>query len=90
MTTTYLATLEEPTVWDTLDQTLVVFLTGGAIPPSCLTDPEVIGLAPASGSWCLVLWDEAAQRAFYSRSTTLSAAMCEADGARYLEDGYPY
>ena len=88
-TTAYLATLEEPAAWDTLDDTLVLFLTGGAIPPLCLTDPEVVGLAPASGNWCLTLWDEAAQRAFYSRSTVSSLAMCEPDAAKYLEDGLP-
>jgi hypothetical protein len=89
-TTAYLATVEETTLWDTLDDTLVLFLMGGTIPPSCLTDPEVVGLAPASGNWCLTLWDEAAQRAFYSRSTADSSVMCEADAARYLEDGYPF
>jgi hypothetical protein len=88
--TAYLGTVEEPAAWDTLEDTLVLYLTGGAIPLACLVDPEVIGLAPVSGNWCLTLWDEAGQRAFYSRSSASSETMCEADAARYLEDGLPF
>jgi hypothetical protein len=61
----YLATVEDPSLWGTTEQTLVLFLQDGVAPVERLNDPTVIGLRPAAGSWSLRLWDEKSRRAFY-------------------------
>ena len=62
----YLAVVEDPALWDTTEPVLVIFLEEGSKPPDSLVDPDVVGLAPARGSWRLLLWDRASRRAFYS------------------------
>jgi hypothetical protein len=62
----YLAVIENPALWDTTEPVLVIFLEEGSKPPNSLVDPDVIGLAPARGSWRLLLWDRASRRAFYT------------------------
>ena len=84
-TDVYLATVEEPSLWATTEQTLVLFLHEGAVPPLRLADPEVIGLRPATGTWVLLLWEATTRRAFYEAYRP--GWMPEADAARYLDDG---
>lgn len=84
-TDTYLATVEDPSLWETTEQTLVLFLEEGAVPPARLHDPEVIGLRPAIGTWLLLLWEAESRRAFYEQYRP--GLMSESEAARYLEEG---
>jgi hypothetical protein len=84
-TEVYLAAVEDPSLWATSEQTLVLFLQEGAVPPLQLTDPEVIGLRPAAGAWQLLLWDAESRRAFYEACQP--GRLPEPDAAQYLEDG---
>jgi hypothetical protein len=81
----YLATVESPSLWETSERTLVLFLETDSVPPAHLTDPTVIGIRPASGEWTLVLWDATTRRAFYSPG--VCDGMDESDAADYLENG---
>lgn len=65
--TTYLATLDEPASSAVTSECLVVFLADGHDPEPCLADPAVISLRPATGHWCLVYFEAAGGRAYYSR-----------------------
>lgn len=61
----YLAVVEDPSLWDTTEQVLVIFLEEHATPPTELVDPVVIGLTSAAGVWRLLLWHQPSRRAFY-------------------------
>jgi hypothetical protein len=81
----FLATVEDPSVWETSEQTMVLFLEEGAVPPARLVDPNVIGLRSAEGIWLLLLWDARSRRAFYSELR--AGWLPELEAARYLDDG---
>ena len=61
----YLAIVEEPSLWDTTEPVLVIFLAEGAVPPERLVDPVAVGLGPVPGRWHLLLWHRPSRRAFY-------------------------
>jgi len=63
----YLADVEDPALWDTAEQVLVIFLDDDAAPPQRLVNPDVVGLRPAEGLWWLLFWDRVGRRAFYER-----------------------
>jgi hypothetical protein len=81
----YLGTVEDRSLWATAEQTLVLFLEDGTIPPNRLLDPEVIGQRPATGTWLLLHWEARTRRAFYEEYRP--GRMPESDAARYLDDG---
>lgn len=81
--TTYLATVEEPSQWGTTSECLVLFLSDGDEPESCLLDPPVISVRPAAGHWCLIYFDPDGGRAFYSHFDHTATALCAAHGSRY-------
>lgn len=84
--TTYLATVEGPSPSGITSKCLVVFLVDGDEPQSCLLDPAVISLNPATGHWCLVYFDVPSGRAFYTHFATSDSGVCDLHGARYADD----
>jgi hypothetical protein len=73
----YLAEVEEPSLWGTTSECLVVFFAEGTAAPTCLTDPEVVSFQPAAGHWCLLGTDPASGRAFYTRFEHTAPLTCE-------------
>jgi hypothetical protein len=61
----YLAVVEDPSLWDTTEQVLVVFLHDESRPPDELVNPAVIGMTSAEGVWRLLLRHKPSHRAFY-------------------------
>ena len=84
--TTYVATVDEPSLGGITSECLVLFLADGDEPQNCLLDPAVISLRPATGHWCLVYSDREIGRAFYSRFAQTDAGRCAVHGARYVDD----
>ena len=82
----YLAEVEEPSLWGTTSECLVVFFAEGTAAPTCLTDPQVVSFHPASGHWCLLGTDPGSGRAFYTRFDHTAPLTCETDEARLSED----
>jgi hypothetical protein len=74
---TYLAELDEPSMWGASSECLVVFLPETDAAPTCLTDPEVVGFRPANGHWCLLGIDPETGRAFYTRFEHTAPLTCE-------------
>jgi hypothetical protein len=64
----YLAIVEEPALWDTTEQVLVVFLRDAEEPPERLVDPVIVGVGSAEGIWDLLLWHPPSRRAFYEEN----------------------
>lgn len=75
-TEVYLAVVEDPSLWDTTEQVLVIFLHDESRPPDELIDPDVVGMSSAEGVWRLLLWHKPSHRAFYEevRDATGSAS----------------
>jgi hypothetical protein len=81
--TNYLAAVEESSQWRPTSECLVLFLTGGDEPETCLLDPAVISVRPASGHWCLVYFDPERAQAFYSHFDRTDSPLCAVHGMRY-------
>lgn len=82
----YLAELEEPSLWGTTSECLVVFFARGIVAPGCLTDPRVVSFQPALGHWCLLGTDPETGRAFYTRFDHTAPLTCETSAAGLAED----
>jgi len=89
----YLAEVEEPSLWGTASECLVVFFTDSDRAPGCLTDPDVVSFRPVLGHWCLLGTDPESERAFYTRFDHTAPLTCEnfdarvrGDAARLAED----
>lgn len=76
-TAPYLAEVEEPSLWGTTSECLVVFFADGIAAPTCLTDPQVVSFEPAVGHWCLLGCDPTTGRAFYTRFEHSAPFTCE-------------
>ena len=83
----YLAEIEEPSLWGTTSECLVVFFPDRIAAPTCLTDPHVVSFQPATGHWCLLGTDPDRGRAFYTRFDHTAPLTCETNEARVSEDG---
>ena len=77
----YLAEIEEPSLWGTTSECLVLFFADQTEAPSCLTDPEVVGFHSAKGHWCLLGTDPGSGRAFYTRFEHTAPLTCEPQAA---------
>jgi len=82
----YLAEVEEPSLWGTTSECLVVFFPDRVVAPGCLTDPQVVSFHPVSGHWCLLGTDPDGGRAFYTRFDHTAPLTCESNEARLSED----
>ena len=81
----YLAEVEEPSLWGTTSECLVVFFAEDAAVPGCLTDPQVVSFHPARGHWCLLGTDPESGRAFYTRFDHTAPLTCETTSAETPE-----
>ena len=81
--TTYLAAVEESSQWRPTSECLVLFLTNGDEPETCLLDPTVISVRPATGHWRLVYFDPDNALAFYSHFDLADSPLCTVHGLRY-------
>jgi len=81
--TTYLAAVEESSQSRPTSECLVLFLTAGDEPETCLLDPTVISVRPAAGHWCLVYFDRDGAQAFYSHFELTDSPLCAVHGLRY-------
>jgi len=86
ITQPYLAEIEEPSLWGTTSECLVVFFADRVVAPTCLTDPQVVSFQPARGHWCLLGTDPETGRAFYTRFEHTAPLTCETAESRLSED----
>ena len=82
----YLAEVEEPSLWGTTSECLVVFFADALAAPTCLTDPSVVSFQPALGHWCLLGTDPESGRAFYTRFDHTAPLTCENNEVRFSDD----
>lgn len=70
----YVAEVEEPELWGTTTESLIVFVPAEVLPPDRLHNPDVVSFSSADGCWSLLYFDENSGRAFYERTDDAGVA----------------